>query len=797
MRTPLFLIPLVLATAALAQESPPRLAWARRFADGPNVQVQDSATLTDGSCVVVGSFSGPTTFAPGDISETTIASQGEFDLPDAYVMLFGPAGHLSWLRTFGAGGADFAYGVSTFPDDTFVVTGQITGTVVFQAGLPDQTTIVTNGIHRMFVATYRSDGSLAWVRQDGGDSGLSVGAFPDGSCVVAGSLISTRTFGAGEPSETVLTLPYPGTPNLFVARYATGGDLAWARSAIVDDRGVLAWPRVGAFADGTCCVAGWHSGADAVFGDGEANETRIVFESAYGQGQQLFTARYGADGMLAWARSAGAEGRYVWPRALASAPDGSLRVVGATNGGIVFGGGEAGETTLPLDDLGFFARYQPDGALAWVRCAFSATPLAACVAPDGVLLTTGSTTYGVVFGPGEPTEATLPGSGTGWLAAHGPDGAFRWLVVIENSNGAVTGHGLAVAGSALLVSGRLNGSGTFGSGEIHETTLTASGAWAGFLARYEFNSPPVIEACNNTTITTQQQATTTLVCTVSDPDGDELTCHWLVDGVPVGASAPASTTCSLDLGTLAPLSIGDHTVTLKVSDGQATATAGIVVTVENSPPVAAPVCCGVYEDGPDSRIPLRGQAADFDGDTLTWVWRHDGVDLFPPATIDTPSGGAPVDLPLRELATSVLGVGVHEIVLVVDDGNTPAQEAPCTVEIKSGEGPCFTLDLSASILWPPSNGLVDVYVTATLCHPEPVTYAVEVTSNEALAPEDYEIVSIDHATGHIHLRLRAARLGKGGGRTYRVTVTATDAAGNVTTAEVDVVAPHDQGIGNG
>jgi hypothetical protein len=239
-------------------------------------------------------------------------------------------------------------------------------------------------------------------------------------------------------------------------------------------------------------------------------------------------------------------------------------------------------------------------------------------------------------------------------------------------------------------------------------------------------------------------------------------------------------------------------VTLEASDGQATTTADIVVTVENTPPVPAPVCGGVYEDGPDSVIPLAGQVADFDGDTLTWVWRHNGVDLFPPETIETPYGGAPVDLPVLELPTSVLGVGVHEICLVVDDGITPEQSACCCVEVTAGEIPEIDVDASASILWPPNNKLVDVIVTAEVSDNSggPVTLSVEVTADEPITEgEDYVFVAIDQVTGRIDLQLRAARQGQGDGRTYTITVTATDAAGNATTAEVSVVAPHDQGVG--
>ena len=47
-------------------------------------------------------------------------------------------------------------------------------------------------------------------------------------------------------------------------------------------------------------------------------------------------------------------------------------------------------------------------------------------------------------------------------------------------------------------------------------------------------------------------------------------------------------------------------------------------------------------------------------------------------------------------------------------------------------------------------------------------------------------------TGEITFDLRAERSGRGDGRVYTVTVTATDATGNSSQAELRFVVPHDQ-----
>ncbi len=51
---------------------------------------------------------------------------------------------------------------------------------------------------------------------------------------------------------------------------------------------------------------------------------------------------------------------------------------------------------------------------------------------------------------------------------------------------------------------------------------------------------------------------------------------------------------------------------------------------------------------------------------------------------------------------------------------------------------------------------------------------------------------IDQLTGEITLQLRAERAGSGPGRTYSIEITATDLAGNESSAVVTIVAPHDR-----
>jgi hypothetical protein len=92
-----------------------------------------------------------------------------------------------------------------------------------------------------------------------------------------------------------------------------------------------------------------------------------------------------------------------------------------------------------------------------------------------------------------------------------------------------------------------------------------------------------------------------------------------------------------------------------------------------------------------------------------------------------------------------------------------------------------------SELWPVNSKMVKValdYSVADVCG---VSTTVTVTSDEEQGDEpDFEVI------GNREVRLRAERDGNGDGRTYMITVTATDPDGNSTTKSTTVVVPHDQ-----
>ncbi|MGQ0614421.1 MAG: HYR domain-containing protein [Planctomycetaceae bacterium] len=399
-----FAFVLLMAANAGAGE-PGDLVWAKR---ATATQGNAAAAFADGSSVVTGFFGGSAVFGPGEPNETTLVSAGSFDV---FVARYNANGTLAWARRAGSATNDQAFGVGAFSDGSSVVTGFFQGAAVFGPGEPNATTLVSAGLEDVFVARYNANGTLAWARRAGGgssDQGFGAAAFSDGSSVVTGFFGSGAVFGPGEPNAT--TLVSAGFFDVFVARYNANGTLAWARRAGAGGLSIDEGLGAAAFSDDSSVVTGFFQGA-AVFGPGEPNATTLVSAG----GNDVFVARYNANGTLAWARRAGGAGNEVG-RGAAAFSDGASVVTGLFLGSAVFGLGEPNATTLISAGSAdvFLARYNANGTLAWARRAGSATndqAFGVGAFSDGSSVVTGFFTAPATFGAGEPNQTTFTTSG--------------------------------------------------------------------------------------------------------------------------------------------------------------------------------------------------------------------------------------------------------------------------------------------------------------------------------------------------------------------------------------------------
>ena len=199
-------------------------------------------------------------------------------------------------------------------------------------------------------------------------------------------------------------------------------------------------------------------------------------------------------GELVWAKRAGGSGWDV-ANGVATSADGSITVTGNFDGAAAFSPDDPDKTILyPVAVDMYAARYDASGAIVWAKRA-GGPPIdaydvtsgnGAASMADGSTVIAGEFEALATFGEGEPAEVTLQPQGTmdAFVAHYGVDGSVGWVRPI---GGAGVDQAFAIAsspdGSAIALSGRFQGTATFGTGP-GATTVTSNGGNDAFVTVY-------------------------------------------------------------------------------------------------------------------------------------------------------------------------------------------------------------------------------------------------------------------------------------------------------------------------
>ncbi len=405
------------------------LAWAKRTGGTSDFYEAGKGitSLSDNSVVVTGWFTESATFGPGEPNQTILTSAGDRDI---FIARYNADGTLVWAKQ--AGGTseykgEMGNGITSLSDDSIIVTGMFYGAATFGPGESNQTVLTSAGFGDIFIARYNLDGTLAWAKLAGGafvDYGNAITALSDNSTVVTGRFEISGTFGSGEPNETILTAARYN--DIFIARYNPDGTLAWAKRAggAKYDEG----NGITALSDDSTVITG-HFAESATFGPGEPNMT-VLDSSGIGD---IFIARYNPDGTLAWAkRTGGAYNDYLgineeWGYGITTLSGDSTVVTGMFAEKATFGEGDPNQTVLTtagMSDI-FIASYNPDGTLAWAKCAgggYYDFGYGIATLSDDSIVVTGQIGDLAIFGAGEPNEVapTSAGNDDIFIARFGP-----------------------------------------------------------------------------------------------------------------------------------------------------------------------------------------------------------------------------------------------------------------------------------------------------------------------------------------------------------------------------------------
>jgi sugar lactone lactonase YvrE len=180
-------------------------------------------------------------------------------------------------------------------------------------------------------------------------------------------------------------------------------------------------------------------------------------------------------------------------------------------------------------------------------------------------------------------------------------------------------------------------------------------------------------------------------------------------------------------------------------------------------------------------VTLDGSASS--GDHLSYEWRSaDGTVIGTSSNI-----------------TLSLSPGSYVFRLTVTDAFGRSSEDSVGVTVADTIAPSLSLSMSRSVLWPPDHTLVGETATITVsdrCDAKPTVSLSSIVSSE---PDDGlgdgdragDIQGATLGTDDRSFSLRSERSGDGLGRTYRITYSAQDAAGNTKSVATTVSVPHD------
>ena len=191
------------------------LLWAKQAGGFKNDEALGVTYDGAGNVYVCGFFNNNATFGT-----TTINGYGENDI---FVARYDKDGVFQWVQKAGGTGRDEAKSIKCDAAGNIYVCGMYEDSAFFGSQLLTD----PNGYVNSFIAKYKPDGTLAWVKAGGGDYddvGWALTIDNNNKIYVTGEFNAYAHFG-----NTALTTS--GNADIFVACYDTLGNCLWAKKA--------------------------------------------------------------------------------------------------------------------------------------------------------------------------------------------------------------------------------------------------------------------------------------------------------------------------------------------------------------------------------------------------------------------------------------------------------------------------------------------------------------------------------------------------------------------------------------
>jgi len=272
----------------------------------------------------------------------TLTNNGSYDL---FLTKYDPNGNVLWARSAGGSGNDYGYSAKTDQSGNVFVTGSHSSPAIVFGSY----TLTNSGASDGYLAKYNSAGNVLWVKDQAGSSGdenWSVCTDAGGNAYITGDYVSPSVvFGA-------YTIINTGICPVYIAKYDSNGNALWAQSAGGTNYDFSNW--ITDDAAGNIIITGCFTSATMIFG---------TYTLSNNGNEDVFIAKYSANGNVLWAKAAGSPGTDKGYSMSADAN--SIYCTGSFTNSIVFG---SNTLTAPAGepDPMFIVTYDYNGN---VKCA--------------------------------------------------------------------------------------------------------------------------------------------------------------------------------------------------------------------------------------------------------------------------------------------------------------------------------------------------------------------------------------------------------------------------------------------
>jgi len=305
--------------------------WGGTDAGNTHADVLSIAADANDNVYVAGTFFGAS-LSFGNITLHN-ATPGFFD---TYLAKFDSHGNVLWAKSCNGLDMDIPWGIAVDNAGNIYLTGGFISSSINFSGVVLNNSSYPN-IKDMFLVKYDTDGNVIWAKR--GEShncyneGSGVAVDNAGNIYVTGYFTGDTNYGEFISFGNTVLSPFGGdTPNYFLVKYNSSGDVLWAKGTDYTTGGAYGnaltvdkW--------GNVYVVGEFSGDAIRFG----NSDLVNAGGDYGNRSDVFITKYDPSGQVNWAKRFGSAGN---DDATATSIDanGNLYVAGSfTNDNIIIG----------------------------------------------------------------------------------------------------------------------------------------------------------------------------------------------------------------------------------------------------------------------------------------------------------------------------------------------------------------------------------------------------------------------------------------------------------------------------